>query len=73
MTNIKKASMLAAMSALIAVMSGMIITVGVVAAGGFSNLPFATMAMAMVANGIMVGTIGSGLVVLKAVEEDRAN
>jgi len=64
--------MLAAMSALIVVMSGLIISVGVVSAGGFGNLPFATMAMAMVALGVMVGTIGSGVVVLTAVEEGRS-
>jgi hypothetical protein len=71
MDKFKKTSMLAAMCALIAMMSTMIVSVGVVSAGGVANLPLATMSMAMVALGIMVGTIGSGVVVLKAVEEDR--
>src|SRR5262245_39006627 len=73
MTNLKKASMLAAMSAMIAVMSGMIITVGVISAGGVQRLPFVFMSMAMFALGVMVGTIGSGVVVLKAVEEQQAS
>jgi hypothetical protein len=68
MRKITKGATLSLMATLIAATSGLIVRGGLAEPAGASSLPLATMAMAMVAVGAMVAAVGSGLVVLKAVE-----
>jgi hypothetical protein len=67
MRSITKGATLTIMAVLIAATSALIIRVGLAEPAG-SALPLATTALAMVALGAIVAAVGSGLVVLKAVE-----